>query len=210
MGFRPVPLLSLCLGLPLLVLGHRPALAQSCTYAILRLETQQYVDTDAVCEAARPWSEAGYQVLVYLTDTRPGSEDAWFGQLDAVESEAGLRDLTQDDSFEKAAIALAATTAADVPYGVTLTYGETLYDSPLDTNAARVEAIKRTVRDRLAAQDATWALTTGLQESFTLAGIAATGTATPIAPNAPQPLAEITALNGWTRAAATAFWQAGG
>ncbi|NJN21606.1 MAG: hypothetical protein HC812_11040 [Leptolyngbya sp. RL_3_1] len=177
MGFRPIPLLSLCLGLPLLM-GHRPALAQSCAYAILRLDTQQYVDTDAVCEAARPWSEAGYQVLVYLTDARPASENDWFGQLDAVESEAGLRDLTQGDSFEKAAIALAATTT-DLPYGVSLTYGEALYDSPLDTEAARVEALKRTVRDRLAAQDATWALTTGLQESFTLADLASAPNASP-------------------------------
>ncbi|MDA0266383.1 MAG: hypothetical protein O3A14_05345 [Cyanobacteria bacterium] len=187
MGFRPIQLLPFLIGLPLALMGARPVLAQSCPYAILRLETQQYVDADAVCEAARPWSEAGYQVLVFLTDARPTSEGAWFSQLDAVESEAGLRDLTQADSFEKAAIALGATTAADLPYSVSLTYGEALWDSPLDRETARVEAIKRTVRDRLASQDATWALTTGLQESFTLAGLASD------ASRAPQPLAGVTA-----------------
>ncbi|MGD1907771.1 MAG: hypothetical protein ACFB0C_17525, partial [Leptolyngbyaceae cyanobacterium] len=148
------------LGLPLVLLG-RPATAQNCPYAILRLETQQYVDADAVCEAARPWSEAGYQVFIFLTDARPTSEDAWFNQLDAVESEAGLRDLTQADSFEKAAIALEAPTAADLPYRVSFTYAQPLWDRPLHTDTARIEALKRTVREHLPSHHATLPLPTG-------------------------------------------------
>ncbi len=193
MGSRLSQLLPLLLGVPLAWLGQLPAIAQNCPYAILRLETQQYVDADAVCEAARPWSEAGYQVLVFLTDARPASEDAWFVQLDAVESEARLRDLTQDDSFEKSAFALEATTATDLPYSVSLTYGEALWDSPLDTETVRLEAIKRTVRDRLASQDATWALTTGLQDSFILAGIGSAGTTPPNVAGTPQPLVAVPA-----------------
>ena len=183
MSFSVVPhatarLIPLGLGLLSLALLPTPALAQAdCPYAILRIESVQNVDRAAVCAAAEPWAEAGYEVLVFLTDVRPDSEDAWFNLLDSVEAEAGLRDLTQTDSFERSAIALEVTTATDLPYSVSLTYGETLYDSPLDTNAAAVDGIKRTIRDRVAAQDATWALTTGLEETAELANIGAAGTA---------------------------------
>ena len=178
--------LPLSLALPLGLAVPLPAMAQAdCPYAVLRIESSQYVDTDAVCEAARPWSEAGYEVLVFLTDVRPASEDAWFTLLDGVEAEAGLRDLTQADSFERAAIALEVTTATDLSYGVSLTYGETLYGSPLDTNEAALEGIKRRVRDRVASQDATWALTTGLEESADLAAIGEAPAPTPPANNAP-------------------------
>ena len=172
MLIKALAYLSLGLALPLGLAVPLPALAQAdCPYAILRVESSQYVDTDAVCAAAQSWSEAGYQVFVFLTDVRPASEEAWFTLLDGVEAEAGLRDLTQADSFAKAAIALEVTTATDLPYSVSLTYGETLYGSPLDTDEAAVEGIKRRIRDRVAAQDATWALTIGLGETADLAGV---------------------------------------
>ncbi|WP_008318728.1 hypothetical protein [Leptolyngbya sp. PCC 6406] len=181
--FRPI---SLFIGLLLPLVLNPPAQAQGvCPYAILRIESRQAVDAAAVCEAAKPWADAGYQVLVFLTDARPANEDAWFALLDGVEAEARLRDLTQDDYFEKAAIALEATTATDLPYGITLTYGEALYNTPLDTNAAALESVKRGIRESLAAQDATGALTTGLAAAADLAGIS---TLAPVAPNPPVPL----------------------
>ena len=160
------------LGLPLAIALDAPASAQGiCPYATLQIDSIQYVDQAAVCEAAKPWADDGYKVLVFLTDARPETEDAWFNLLDSVEAEAGLRDLTQTDSFERAAIALEATTATDLPYAVSITYGETLYNTPLDTDDAALEGIKRSVREKIATQDATWGLTAGLQEMAALVGV---------------------------------------
>ncbi|MEL6384674.1 MAG: hypothetical protein AAFQ89_19885 [Cyanobacteria bacterium J06626_18] len=119
-----------------------------------------------------------------MTDTRPESEDAWFSVLDQVEAESGLRDFTQGDSFEFDGIALEATTATDLSYAVSITYGEDLYNTPLDTNEAALEGIKRNVRDKIATQDATWALAAGLEEMADLVGIGSGGTAS----TAPLPL----------------------
>ncbi|MEO1297181.1 MAG: hypothetical protein AAFW75_15615, partial [Cyanobacteria bacterium J06636_16] len=175
----------LLLGLPLAVVLDSPARAQdTCPYATIRIESVQYVDQAAVCEAARPWADSGYEVLVFLTDTRPESEDAWFSVLDQVEAESGLRDFTQGDSFEFDGIALEATTATDLSYAVSITYGEDLYNTPLDTNEAALEGIKRNVRDKIATQDATWALAAGLEEMADLVGIGSGGTAS----TAPLPL----------------------
>ncbi len=175
----------LLLGLPLAMVLESPARAQdTCPYATIRIESVQYVDQAAVCEAAKPWADSGYEVLVFLTDTRPDSEDAWFSVLDQVEAQAGLRDLTQGDSFELDGLALEATTATDLPYAVSITYGEDLYNTPLDTDDAALDRIKRSVRDKIATQDATWALTTGLGEMAELVGIGSGETAV----TAPLPL----------------------
>ncbi|MBF2036067.1 MAG: hypothetical protein IGR92_11490 [Leptolyngbyaceae cyanobacterium T60_A2020_046] len=166
-------------GMALSLVFAPPAVAQTpCPYAIVRIESQQAVDQAAVCEAAKPWADAGYAVLVFLTDARPSSEDAWFTLLDGVEAEAGLRDLSQTDSFRRAAIALEATTATDLPYAVSITYREALYNTPLDTNPAGIDRIKASIREKIAGQDATWALTTGLTDLADLAGVV----------NAPAPM----------------------
>ncbi|NEP18737.1 MAG: hypothetical protein F6J97_17860, partial [Leptolyngbya sp. SIO4C1] len=101
----------------------------ACPYATLRLDTAQAVDREAICQAAQAWSDRGYQMLVYLTDRPFSTEDEWFAHLDQVESEAGLRDLSQPDSFEKAGFAIEAqTAAANGALRVSVTYGEALYD----------------------------------------------------------------------------------
>lgn len=76
-----------------------PAQAQtpSCPYATLRLESILAVDVNRVCEAAVPWSERGFRMLIYLTDARDPTENAWFERIDRVEADAGLRDLSQAD-----------------------------------------------------------------------------------------------------------------
>lgn len=85
-----------------------PALAQAtCPYATLRIETMQPVDPQAICEAARPLAEKNLRILVYLTDQRTSSEEAWFDLIDAVESAEGFRDPNQPDIY-----ALTGITAA--------------------------------------------------------------------------------------------------
>ncbi|MEM9001979.1 MAG: hypothetical protein AAGE59_00495 [Cyanobacteria bacterium P01_F01_bin.86] len=175
----------LLLGLSLAMVWESPTRAQdTCRYATIRVDSIQYVDQSAVCEAAKPWADSGYEVLVFLTDARPANEDAWYTLLDRVEVEAGLRDLNQADSFDLNGIALEVTTAIDLPYAVSVTYGEDLYNTPLDTNAAALDAIKNSVGDKIATRDATWALTTGLEAMADLVdlgeGIPSTATPLPL------------------------------
>jgi len=76
-----------------------PAIAQTdCSYAIIRLEIDPAPNTNAICTAARPLSEAGYRVFVLLTDRTFANEAEWFAYLDAAEIEAGLRDPSIEDS----------------------------------------------------------------------------------------------------------------
>lgn len=177
------------LGLMLVPHGSPIAQAQAtCPHATLRLESSQPVDQAAVCEAARVWADQGYGVLVFLTDTRPNSEDDWFDLLDQVEAAAGLRDLSQGDYFESRAIALGITTATDLPYAVIFTYGEALFSTPLDTDPVALDSIKRRVRGLMAAQDPTGALGVGLEETADLADIgspSAAATAPPVGSLAP-------------------------
>lgn len=114
-----------------------PAHAQEpCPYATLRIDTAQPVDTDAICTAAEPWADDGFRVLVVITDIRAGSESDWFNYLDTVEADAGFRDPNTDDAFLRNGIAFEASTAIDVPWGTSLTFGERLFGSSLDTDAA--------------------------------------------------------------------------
>ena len=190
----------LLLWLPLAMVLESPVKAQdTCPYATIRIESVQYVDQAAVCEAAKPWAENGYDVLVFLTDTRPENEDIWYALLDRVEAESGFRDLGQTDSFELDGIALEITTATELPYAVSITYGEDLYDTPLDTNTAALETLKRNIRNKIATQDATWALTGGLEEMASLVGVGPGGTSAspPLPLQAPAP-ETITADRGVT------------
>jgi hypothetical protein len=119
----------------------------ACAYAILRLETSQPVDAEAICQAAKPWAEEGVQVFVLLTDYTPQNEAEWFDFLDQAEARAGVRDLSLADSFDKNALSLAASTNNLASWGFTITYGEQLYDTPLDSNqaAGQIKAAMRQV-----------------------------------------------------------------
>ena len=119
-----------------------------CPYAVIRLEITPPPDTNAICTAARPLSEAGYRVFVLLTDRTFNSEAEWFAYLDQVEAEAGLRDPRVEDGFARNAIALEVTTQ-NAPWNVVITYGERLFGTPLD-NDATIDQLKETVRRGLA------------------------------------------------------------
>jgi hypothetical protein len=142
-----------------LIIGWTEALARaqsSCSHVTIRLDSAQALDSDAICLAARPWADKGFRIFIYLTDIRPQNEDAWFTLLDQVEADAGLRDLSQPDSFDKNVLAFETSTATDLPWASSITYGESLYDTPLDSDAA-VMRIKSQLREALASGDATQA-----------------------------------------------------
>ncbi len=125
------------------------AIAQSdCPYAIIRVEIDPAPNTNAICTAARPLSEAGYRVFVLLTDRTFANEAEWFAYLDAAETEAGLRDPRAEDGFARNGVALEVTTQ-NAPWNVILTYGERLFGTPLD-NEATIDQIKEVVRRSMA------------------------------------------------------------
>lgn len=144
-------LISAIAMLLLLLLPAAPVGAQGpCPYAQIRNDSVLSLNVNAVCEAARPLAEQDYRVLVYLTDYRPGSQTDWFSHIDTVEAEAGLRDLSQPDAFADNGLALEASTATDLSYAYSITFGERLFDSALDTDeaASRLrEAMRRAIAD---------------------------------------------------------------
>ncbi|TVQ17498.1 MAG: hypothetical protein EA367_17550 [Leptolyngbya sp. DLM2.Bin15] len=125
-----------------------PAMAQACPYATVRLETERSVDADLLCQAAQPWSNRGFQVLIYVTDQASASEDAWFDHLDQVEANAGLRDLSQNDVFARDGLSFAASTGNPRLWAATVTYGEKLYDRPID-RSPQMDDIKRQVHQQI-------------------------------------------------------------
>ncbi len=137
----------------------------SCPYADIRLDTDLTVDTEAICEAARPWAEDGFRVFILLTDYHAPTEDAWFDFLDRAEADAGLRDLDQPDVFAVDGIAFEASTATDQPWGHNVTFGERLFDTPLDTDVA-IGIIKNQMRSAIAAGDPTQAFVQALSGSY--------------------------------------------
>ncbi len=153
----------------LAVLGTgRMGLAQGatdCPYADIVVESTQALDRDAVCQAARPWSEDGYRVLVYLTDYRPASEADWFAHVDQAEAAAGLRDLSQPDSFAKDGLAFEAGTATNLSWAYSLTFGERLYDTALDSDQVAGD-LKEQMRQEIAAGDATAAFVGALGSAY--------------------------------------------
>ncbi|MDY7042495.1 MAG: hypothetical protein SVX38_16710, partial [Chloroflexota bacterium] len=136
-----------------------------CPYADIRLDTGQAVDVDAICEAAQPWADDGFRIFIFLTDQRPESENDWFALLDQTEADAGLRDLSQADSFDKNTLALEASTATDLTWAYSVTYGERLFDTPLDTDEATRE-IKNQMRRAIAAGDPTGAFVQALSTAY--------------------------------------------
>lgn len=107
-------------------------------------------------------------MLVYLTDARDPSEQAWFERLDRVEAEAGLRDLSQADFYDRSGLTVAASTDTSLPWGFNITYGEALYGTRLDTADREYERIRAAVRDLLRRGDPSQALVAGLRESYLL------------------------------------------
>ncbi|NEP19045.1 MAG: hypothetical protein F6J97_19465 [Leptolyngbya sp. SIO4C1] len=80
----------------------------------------------------------------------------------------GLRDLSQPDSFEKAGFAIEAqTAAANGALRVSVTYGEALYDSRLDTSPA-LETIKREIQAQLQQSQTAQAIVHGLEATYAL------------------------------------------
>ena len=149
--------------------GPVQAQGVTCPYATLRLESRLAVDAKQVCEAAAPWAAKGFRVLVYLTDDRDPSEQAWFARLDRVEAEAGLRDLSQVDFYDRNGLTVAASTDTFPPWGFNITYGETLYGTRLDTADHEYQRLRAEVRELLRQGDPSQALVVGLQQSYRLA-----------------------------------------
>jgi hypothetical protein len=140
------------------------ARAQSpCPYAEFLLETDQPVDREAICDAARPWGEDGFHVFILLTDHRPDSEDAWFDYLDQAEIDAGIRGA---DGFDVNALALEASTDSEQSWAYSVTYGERLYGSRLDENERAISQIKAQMREDIAAGDPTTAFVRALETSY--------------------------------------------
>ncbi|MBX2865248.1 MAG: hypothetical protein KTR27_16990 [Leptolyngbyaceae cyanobacterium MAG.088] len=158
--------LRLFIGGLLLTTGALPSQAQDCPYATLRLEISQSVNSDNICQAAKPWADEGYQVLVFLTDAQPASQDDWYALLDQVEADAGLRNLSLLDSFKRNGLSLAAQTKT-TKNEVSVTYGEILYDTPIDTSP-KFDAIKQNIRVKLGRGNAEEALVYGLQDMYLL------------------------------------------
>jgi uncharacterized protein (UPF0335 family) len=125
-----------------------PAMAQACPYATLNLATERSIDANLLCQAAQPWSDREFQVLVYITDQTSVSEDAWFDHLDQIEANAGLRDPSQSDVFARDGLSFAASTGNPRLWAVTVTYGEDLYDRPID-RSPKIDEIKRQVQQQI-------------------------------------------------------------
>jgi hypothetical protein len=143
-----------------------PALAQSsspCPNVEMILDTRLQVEAEAVCQAAQPWTEQGFEIFLYLTDAVPDSEDDWFNRLDRVETQAGIRGA---DGFDRNALALEASTATDLSWAYTITYGELLYDTPLDTDDSLLFRLKSQMRNAIAEGDPTGAFVQALNTAY--------------------------------------------
>ena len=163
--------LLLCLIIVLLIVPTKIGYAQttSCTNGtIIEVEGGYTLDEDALCEAAQPWSEKGIQVVIFLTNFRPETEDDWYDHLDAVEVELGLISADRTvDNFTPNVLALEATTNANRNFGTTISFGQDLYDTPLDSDTA-VSTIKADMLDDLQREQYTAAFVTALAESYAI------------------------------------------
>ncbi len=150
-----------------IVLAVRLVVAQStCPYAEFRLDTEVDVDVDAICQAAKPWSDKGFRVFVFLTDRKTANEDEWFALLDQVEADAGLRDLNQEDGFAKNALAFEAATDPAQGWACSITYGESLFGSRLDKDEAALAKIKEDMCRSIAAGEFTAAFADALRDTY--------------------------------------------
>ena len=124
--------LSFLLAAILLLLAVPQSFAQSCASASIIIDATISVDESAICDAAQPLADEGYNVLVYLTDFAPANEDEWFLHLDDVETQAGLRN---GDQFRQNALAIESSTVLTSDWSHSITVGEALYGSAVDSAA---------------------------------------------------------------------------
>lgn len=135
---------------------------------LIEVEGRYPLDTDALCAAAQPWTEEGIQVVIYITDFRPETEEDWYDHLDAMEVDLGLISADRTvDNFTPNVFAIEATTGANRNFGTTVTFGSELYDTPIDSDTA-VSNIKATMLDSLQREQYTAAFVHALEQSYTL------------------------------------------
>ena len=155
--------LALVVVLTVLCAASRAHAQPPCPHAEIRLDSSQEVDRTAICEAARPWADKGFRTFVYLTDRRTANEEDWFALLDEVETEAGIRG---PDGFDKNALAFEASTATDLSWVYSITYGELLYDTPLDTDGTTLFRIQNQMRTAIASGDPSGAFVQALNIAY--------------------------------------------
>ncbi|NJL98875.1 MAG: hypothetical protein HC924_08720 [Synechococcaceae cyanobacterium SM2_3_2] len=160
---RRIPIFGCTLVVSLVLFWVGPAVAQSCPHATLQIQTQQTVDARAICEAAEPLAQRNLRMLVYLTDQRAASEEAWYDLIDRAEIEAGFRDPNRADSYARNGVTLAASTDTSTLWGINATFGENLFDSRADLG---FDQIRSQIRPLLQAGQPTQALTTGLTRIY--------------------------------------------
>ena len=159
----------LCLIIVLFIGPMETGYAQtaSCSNGtMIEVEGGYTLDWEALCEAAQPWSDKGIQVVIYLSNFRPETEDDWYDHLDAAEVALGLISADRTvDNFTPNVLAIEATTGASRNFGTTITFGQALYNTPLDTDTA-VSTIKADMLDDLQRERYTDAFVTALAESY--------------------------------------------
>ena len=133
---------------------------------IIEVEGGYTLDWAALCAAGQPWQDKGVQVVIYLTNFRPETEDDWYDHLDAAEVELGLisADRTVDD-FASDVLAIEATTHVNSDFGATITFGNKLWGTPLDSDTA-VQTIKADMLYNLQRENYTEALVSALEQSY--------------------------------------------
>lgn len=131
----------------------------SCPHATLLFDTTRSVDAGSICQAAEPLASRDLRVLVFLTDQRTNSEDAWFDLIDQAEVQAGFRDPNQADIYARNGITLAASTDTSTLWGINSTFGEDLFDRPADR---RFDQIRSQMRPLMQSGEVTEAMVTGL------------------------------------------------
>ncbi len=124
-----------------LLLPHS-ASAQQCTSADIVLDTMLEVDTSAICQAAEPLADAGYIILIYLTDFEPVNEDSWFAHLDEVEIDTGFREASTGDFFLNG-YALESSVLSSEEWAHSVTLGEALIGTALDTDSGTARVKQR-------------------------------------------------------------------
>ncbi|NJK28115.1 MAG: hypothetical protein HC925_05925, partial [Coleofasciculaceae cyanobacterium SM2_3_26] len=104
-----------------------------------------------------------------VTDTVGATEEEWFSYLDRVESEAGVRDLSVQNGFDKTAFSLAASTDTSKPWGYSLTLGERLQQTPLKGSQGILDRLKTDLRSQMAAGQPTQAVVDALTLAYNTA-----------------------------------------
>jgi exonuclease VII small subunit len=138
-----------------------------CPGLTIRDDADAPLDAQALCAAAEPWINRGFQVYVFATDAQPATEDAWFAIRDEVESAWGIYNPAAD-SFARSALAVEMMTDPSRPWGHDLAFGEALFNTPLDDDAT-ISRLEGQLKNRVAEGDLTAAASGVLADAYTLA-----------------------------------------